>query len=397
MKKKILTISFFTPASENIRGISALIYTLIKHRPTNVDIRLLTYNANNLNRTKIEAVKKELNIDIEVLEFPKWINLLRRINIFRKLSNFILQSDLYTYIPFPTKVKKTLNQYSPDAIWLYPFYFYKWTFYLKGYPIVLTGCDSNALFKNRCMEDGYFNSMLRRFKLKRDYHKCLYVEKEIAKTHAHFHLVGKADFDFYKSHTFANNAFYLPHPHYLYQDKEIKFKTKKLKILWAGANDYYMETKGKELKDMLLRSSNKLSDKISLYFLGKGWDKYCLELNQSGYQACLLGWVDNYIHEIQKYDIQIVPISVGTGTKGKVLDAMSNGLLCIGTPYAMENISNIDNGYIMYEDVDKLCDILCDCFENREKYEEVAQRGRNSILKEHNPHAIALEFFNKFD
>lgn len=46
---------------------------------------------------------------------------------------------------------------------------------------------------------------------------------------------------------------------------------------------------------------------------------------------------------MQKHDIQVNAIDVGTGTKGKVLDGIANGLLIIGTPYALENIS-VKNG-----------------------------------------------------
>jgi hypothetical protein len=43
-----------------------------------------------------------------------------------------------------------------------------------------------------------------------------------------------------------------------------------------------------------------------------------------------LGFVDVYLDEIIKYDIQLTTISVGTGTKGKVLDALANGLMVMG-------------------------------------------------------------------
>ena len=44
----------------------------------------------------------------------------------------------------------------------------------------------------------------------------------------------------------------------------------------------------------------------------------------------------DYIEEICKHDIQVTPICIGTGTKGKVLDAIANGLLVIGSWYALE-------------------------------------------------------------
>jgi UDP-N-acetyl-D-mannosaminuronate dehydrogenase len=62
-------------------------------------------------------------------------------------------------------------------------------------------------------------------------------------------------------------------------------------------------------------------------FLGKGWDFAVTQLRNVGYDSQRLGFVDVYLDEIIKYDIQLTPISVGTGTKGKVLDALANGLM----------------------------------------------------------------------
>jgi hypothetical protein len=88
----------------------------------------------------------------------------------------------------------------------------------------------------------------------------------------------------------------------------------------------------------------------SITFLGKGWDFAVTQLRDVGYESQRLGFVDVYLDEIIKYDIQLTPISVGTGTKGKVLDALANGLMVIGTPYAMENIA-VENhkSCIIYE------------------------------------------------
>jgi len=53
----------------------------------------------------------------------------------------------------------------------------------------------------------------------------------------------------------------------------------------------------------------------------------------------VLGWVESYHALMNSIDVQIFPIAIGTGTKGKVLSAMSAGCICIGTPYAFSNIS----------------------------------------------------------
>ena len=52
------------PYWENLRGISALIYSLIKYRPKNVNLSLYSFNCNHLSSDQISKVRKELNVPV---------------------------------------------------------------------------------------------------------------------------------------------------------------------------------------------------------------------------------------------------------------------------------------------------------------------------------------------
>ena len=86
---------------------------------------------------------------------------------------------------------------------------------------------------------------------------------------------------------------------------------------------------------------------------------------------------------------------MGTGTKGKVLDAVSNGLLAIGTEGALENIA-LDNGKscIIYNDVMECVSILKDIIKNTSVYEKMAENGYNKILESHNNETIATNLLD---
>ena len=128
--------------------------------------------------------------------------------------------------------------------------------------------------------------------------------------------------------------------------------------------------------------------------MGKGWNVKVDELRKSGIKVQLIEFVPNYIEEIIKYDIQINPLSVGTGTKGKVLDAIANGLLVIGTPYALENIAvKNQESCIEYSDANEIIEILKDIPMRKDFYENIALNGRNSVLKFHNRKLIAEQLF----
>jgi hypothetical protein len=49
--------------------------------------------------------------------------------------------------------------------------------------------------------------------------------------------------------------------------------------------------------------------------------KHVEKLENKGFEVSHITFAPDYIEEICKHDIQLTPISIGTGTKGKVLDA----------------------------------------------------------------------------
>jgi hypothetical protein len=136
-----------------------------------------------------------------------------------------------------------------------------------------------------------------------------------------------------------------------------------------------------------------LADHYSITFLGNGWDFAVERLRKAGYEAQRLGYVNVYLDEIIKYDIQLTPISVGTGTKGKVLDAIANGLLEIGTPYALENVAVDAKGCLIYNNPEQLIGYLQDIYSNVAKYETMALYGMNELRKNHDRAKVSNEIF----
>ena len=78
---RIVLITQITPASENIRGTSALPYHLMVHRPADVDIVIYSFNGNQLSDTKIKEVEEELNVTIKLLSGPAWLTWMFRLRL----------------------------------------------------------------------------------------------------------------------------------------------------------------------------------------------------------------------------------------------------------------------------------------------------------------------------
>lgn len=119
---KILAVTFFTPYKENYKGISALLYSLLKYRSSDVEVMLYSYNANQLPIEKIYEVERELDIKISFIPFPVWIQKLKRIPFLFKILELMLPDSLYSYIAVPNKIKSGIKAFKPDIVWLYPFF-----------------------------------------------------------------------------------------------------------------------------------------------------------------------------------------------------------------------------------------------------------------------------------
>lgn len=390
---KILVVTFFTPYKENYKGISALLYSLLKYRSSDVEVVLYSYNANQLPFEKIRDVERELGIKISFIPFPVWIQKLKRIPFLFKMLELLLPESLYSYIAVPNEIKNRIKLFKPDVVWLYPFFFYNWASKLNNLKFVITGCDNNALFYKRCQDDAFFKPMKKRIGLLLRLYKAYHIEKKFARKNVMMHYVGQEDMASYMHKVNIHNAFFSVHPHNCYLSKDIRFSSPRIRVIIAGNNDFYMFSNSRKIIEELCRNKL-LPNFVEITFLGKGWDIYYLALKDAGFVSNIITWVDNYNRELIKYDVQLVPISVGTGTKGKVLDALVNGLLCIGTPCAMENVF-VENGKscIIYNNPEDIPAILLDISLNRKKYEEIAENGRSMILEKHSPLLASDSFY----
>lgn len=106
-------------------------------------------------------------------------------------------------------------------------------------------------------------------------------------------------------------------------------------------------------------------------------------------------FAEDYIEALQAHDIQLTPIAVGTGTKGKVLDAIANGLLAVGTPGALENIA-VEHGKscLLYHSPHELVTMLAAIPQHIPDYERMAEAGREQVLVHHQCLAIVHKLFH---
>lgn len=396
---KVILITTTTPAVENIRGTSALPYHLIVRRDEKIDVEIYSFNTNGLSEKQIRKVEDELKVKIHLLNKPRWMKWASKpyLLFFRILMRY----PFLSYLTLDEKVINTIKSEHPDGIWIYGEEISKLMTVFPEYKRAHIGPDSEALYYYRMM-GRLFVANNRKMLLRQMimYPKYLRLEREYSTdSNATYYLVGEADAAFVKRMNPDCHAVFLRHPHYKVDSSHGKVKFHDpIRLLIAGQNNYYMREDANELIDSLSTcKDDALKASFELTFLGKGWEDHVKRLKGQGWNVKQIVFAPDYIEEVKTHDIQITPISIGTGTKGKVLDALSNGLLVIGTPYAMENIA-VENGKscLVYKCGAEILPILHEINKNPKKFEDMAELGRKCVLEEHDRKKIAKQFFGTF-
>ena len=412
-----MKVVFITPVVPFVDGgTSAHIYHLMLEREKDIQIDIYTFNNNHRTDEEIKRVEKELNVRIHLTMMPKWVRLLFAFHL--HFIRILLKFPIYYYLKVSKEVVQEIQRMRPDGIWIYGEELASITKQFPEFRRVHTLPDSEAMYYYRMLQQRFVTSV------SLDYWKNALMYRKYVRMEGHYenhpsvtyHLVGEADADFIRNNNPVIDARFIRHPHYevspqlkMENGKWIfKFHQPKIKVLIAGQYNLYMKQEADLLIEQINENANEnenfLQEHYTFTFLGKGWEKHVEALRKVGYEVEHIKFAPNYQEELIKHDIQITPIAIGTGTKGKVLDALANGLLVIGTQYAMENIA-VKNGEscIVYREPQEVIEVLRDIVNgndnvngNREKYERMAELGRKQVLTLHGRSVVSKQLFGLF-
>lgn len=388
---KIFLFTNFTPTKDNYNGPSAMMYHLFKNRPTDCQVLIFSTNWNHVPSALISDSCKALGTDIHILK-DTIFNFFHRRETLQELR-IKLGIDSYYNISnyrLSKQALKEIETFNPDFVWVYGEAHTSVIKQLSKYRLLVAGFDCFALHYNRLMRDLYCFEKSNRFrKILQDYKIALVREIALKDIPCKYYDVGIEDRNMFEIVTGRSDAAFYPHPHYDVLQKEICFTNEKLSILISGKLDQYTWSDSYRLVDALCKSARSLANKFRITFLGKGWVELQKKLEASGFDVKYKRWVEIYADEVVKHEIQLFPISVGSGTKGKVLDALSMGLLCIGSKIAMENIyvKHRHSCYV-YKQVSEIVPILLEVYSDRKRATQIAINGQEQVLKWHSPQRI---------
>lgn len=396
MNKKITLISFSTPTFNNVRAASALPYHLIKGAKENkdIDFEIYSFNTNHIEAAGISKTEKELGVKIHLLKFPIFLTLILRFKLL--FLRILMRYPLYTCLNIDKTTVKRITDSNPDLIWIYGEELARLAKLFPNHKRIVTMPDCESMYYYRMLAKQFATeSLVQTMRYAYAYSQFKRMDRNFFSGNVKYHFVGSADVDFYKEINPDADAVFLRHPLYeVNADKKIKFHCPKIKLLFAGQYNLLCQNGSDAILEAMEKSPH-LKEKYEIKFLGKGWEEWSRRFTDAGWVCSHTVFAPVYIDELQQHDIQINAIDIGTGTKGKVLDAISNGLLEIGTPVALENIAvKSREGCIVYHSVSEAIETLNDIPENIAKYEAMAECGRKNVLQAHSRKTIAKQFFN---
>ena len=391
---RVLLIAGYMPWPENRGAACGLLYWLIKDRPADVELTIHSFNFNKIPNDDVKWLEHDLGCAIDTIPLSCRNKFLHGASLLTKLFIWLARYPHNSYFNVPKYVKEDIEEGGYDAIWIYPHAFYRLAYEFPDKKFVITGMDCESWNKLTRMSDPVFMKST-----VNNLHQWVYrqqdirMERQMNRSNILYHLVGMPDLTFYERLTNANNGVFLLHPHYKSLPRKIKFSDGEINVLFAGAYNFFVKTDVDFMVKDFLKQKH-LQEKIHITFLGKNWDSVSSELSIAGYDCEIKTWVDDYAEELMKHDVQITPITNGGGTKGKVLDAISNGLLVISSQMAALNIAVRDKDSILiYKYPEQISAMLTSIYNDKPRFERIAEKGREQVLKFHSPKRCSERFF----
>lgn len=389
---KIALISIPTPTFNNRGAASALPYHIIKGAGEKVTFEVWSFNSNHVSAGDVEETERALGVRVHVMRQPRWMAWMFKLRL--AVLRVLLRYPYLRYLRLGDKALASIHDYAPDMVWIYGEETACFARFFPDIPCVVTMPDCESLYYHRLLGKDFATlSLTQVMRYALAFWQYRGMERDMRRYKATFHFVGRQDASFFKEVCPEAKAVFLPHPLYAHRDKTISFHKPMIRLLFAGRYDFYCQHGSDRLLEAMMTADD-LKNRYAVTFLGKGWETWAARLANAGWTCQHIAFAPDYIEELQRHDIQVNAIDVGTGTKGKVLDAISNGLLMMGTPLALENIAvTPGESCVLFEHHSEAIAVLSDIPGNMAKYEAMAVRGRAAVLKEHDATKCARELF----
>lgn len=391
--RRVAVISAFQPLRDNRGGPTGLPYQILRHAPEDCTVALHHFDWPPLGGIGQEEDPLAL-ASVTQIPFPP--GPLRRY-YYRRAWLRGLPAGVGQF-PENKGVIARVNAMQPDLVWLYPHWLLDWLPGLRCQNVVVTGPDSAALYSERVIRYGGWSGFGELTAEWRQFRRNIALERRWGDTRARVHLVGEADVARFRALAARpEQCRFLPYFHsgYVPLRTPLGAEAGRTRVLiTGGGRTIYVGDELARLAAALAKAAPVLTESYEFSLLGTGYESFAQALRGAGYAVQQTDWVEDYAQTLASAQIQIFPVAVGTGTKGKVLNALATGLLGIGMPFAFENIVvSPGEDCLLYRGAEEVPLLLGAILRDRPVYEEMAARGADKVRRHHSPAVTSAAFW----
>ena len=220
------------------------------------------------------------------------------------------------------------------------------------------------------------------------------LEQSIKPQHI-FHAMGQPDIDAFKFVNKRVKCFYGRHPLPRFQKSVKRSSTNNqnspLRVaLTGGYSKFYMGKFPKRMVNSFKRKA-KLQN-VEWVFLGKNWHSTIKGMQSLGYNTVEELWVEDYDSFFNSIDVHIVPLQVGTGTKGKVLHSVASGVITIGSECAYENIIEGES-LLKFKNPEDIYEKVESILTNRDEFQLSTDNLSKRTIESFDPVKVGSQFW----
>ena len=141
---------------------------------------------------------------------------------------------------------------------------------------------------------------------------------------------------------------------------------------------------------------HKIAPMFEFYFAGRNMPQEFLDMKLGG--VFCKGEVENAAEFIADKKILIVPLLAGGGIRVKILEAMAAGKVVISTPEGIIGIeAKSDEHYLVARKPEDFVRAIRWCMMNKEKAQEMADRGRELVLNKYEHSSVVKKVINELE
>lgn len=172
--------------------------------------------------------------------------------------------------------------------------------------------------------------------------------------------------------------------------KDIKCNIKEeIKLIFLGTLSWYPNSQGLEwFLDKVIPLLEEKGVKYSFYIVGKDPGKEIISKCANNSKIVVTGYVDDINEYIEKCDVMVVPIFIGSGMRVKILEALAKAIPVISTEVGAEGIEvKNEESILISNNEQEFCENILK-LKNEQLYKLLQQNGLRLFQEKYSYQAI---------